>query len=181
MHSVSGYKKHTCILELHWKKFFIYLFLYMYIFVCVYIYKLFFLFLSISVCIFICMKPGHYVCVVHALIRASYKNKGLLCNREFCVHLCTLESVCFLGTFVCVHMWLCDFCSWCVRAVWQISCQFSALEDNGVLLQWPHSADMKSADDDCGWLCSLKRARLNFCIYTNSGQTNDKNSCVWFI
>lgn len=74
--------------------------------------------------------------------------------------LCTLTQL-SVSFFFCLCICGCScvrvFPFLCVRTIWQIWCQFSALQDKGVLLQWPHSADTKSADGGCGWVWSWER------------------------
>lgn len=112
--------------------------------------------LSFMVCRVVSDQVNVTVCVVRVLIRASHEKTKVFCYRKLCVRVCMPVHIHTIWLFCVdklIQLWECVFC---VRPLWQILRQFSALRDKGDLLQWLHSADRKSADEDCGWVCSWK-------------------------
>lgn len=140
---------------------------------------------SLSLSAQLCDQVSVTVCVVRANQGSLRKTKLFLSQEIACVctlaHLCTVEGLYFcFCSYVDVAVWVCFF----VLDIWQISRQLSTLRDKGVLLQWLHSADRKSADGHCGWVCCWKSVFecmfLYLCVYWQQwGQiSNTFWSCV---
>lgn len=143
---------------------------------------------SLSLCLHSYATRSVWLCVWSALIRAPYIKQSPFCHRKLrvCARLHTyarLRVCTFVFAYVDVAVWVCFF----VLDIWQISRQLSTLRDKGVLLQWLHSADRKSADGHSGWVCSWKSLFecmfLYLCFYWQQwGQiSNTFWSCVSYV